>query len=34
MNYADIIWNLVEKLLDEKNKEEKKTEDQRRNEQE
>jgi len=33
VNYADIIWNLVEKLLDEKEKQEKKTEDQIRNEQ-
>ena len=33
VNYADIIWNLVEKLLDEKEKQEKETEDQIRNEQ-
>lgn len=28
MNYADIIWKLVEKLLNEENKTEKTTEDQ------
>jgi len=33
VNYADIIWNLVEKLIEEKEKQEKKTEDQIRNEQ-